>query len=52
MDIRGEHRVGFININNMYNNIVGSVCPVTTVEHRGHCSSIDGVLAYINVPPE
>jgi len=20
--------------------------------HRGHCSSIDGVLAYINVPPE
>ena len=20
-------------------------------KHRGHCSSIDGVLAYINVPP-
>ena len=23
MDIRGEHRVGFININDMYNNDVG-----------------------------
>ena len=29
MDIRGEHRVGFININDMYNNDVGkggSIC--------------------------
>ena len=23
MDIRGEHRVGFINVNDMYNNEVG-----------------------------
>jgi hypothetical protein len=26
-------------------------CPEYVGMHRGHCSSIDGVLAYINVPP-